>query len=47
MMKYWLIVLAALFTILYLPALVMLGRNWLFDQPKPAGGAAPAIVKGD
>ena len=39
--------LSALFTILYLPALVMLGRNWLFDQPKPAGGAAPAIVKGD
>ncbi|MBI5658157.1 MAG: MMPL family transporter [Nitrosomonadales bacterium] len=39
--------LSALLTILYLPALVMIGRNWLFDDPKPTANPAPAIVKGD
>ncbi|MDO9012515.1 MAG: MMPL family transporter [Gallionella sp.] len=39
--------LSALFTILYLPALVMLGRNWLFDQPKPTADAAQAHTKGN
>jgi len=39
--------LSALLTILYLPALVMLGRNWLFNQPKPAANPAPALAKGD
>ncbi|MHB9099950.1 MAG: efflux RND transporter permease subunit [Sulfuricella sp.] len=39
--------LSALLTILYLPALVMLGRNWLFDQPKPMANPAPVLAKGD
>ena len=39
--------LSALLTILYLPALVMLGRNWLIDEPKPAVAAAAAPTKGD
>jgi len=39
--------LSALLTILYLPALVMLGRHWLFDEPKPTANPAPALVKGD
>lgn len=39
--------LSALFTILYLPALVMLGRNWLFNQPKLSADPAPAFAKGD
>jgi len=39
--------LSALLTILYLPALVMLGRNWLFDQHKPAADTVPAPTKGD
>ena len=39
--------LSALLTILYLPALVMLGRNWLFDQQKPTANPAPALAKGD
>jgi predicted RND superfamily exporter protein len=38
-------VLSALLTILYLPALIMLGRKWLLDEPMPA--AAPAQAKGD
>jgi len=39
--------LSALLTILYLPALVMLGRHWLFDQTKLAANPAPALTKGD
>jgi len=39
--------LSALLTILYLPALVMLGRHWLFDEPKPTANPAPALAKGD
>ncbi len=39
--------LSALLTILYLPALVMLGRNWLLDEPKPAAIAVAAHSKGD
>lgn len=39
--------LSALLTILYLPALIMLGRKWLLDQPMPAVDAAPAQAKGD
>ena len=39
--------LSALLTILYLPALVMLGRNWLFDEPKLAANVAPVHTKGD
>ena len=39
--------LSALLTILYLPALVMLGRNWLFDEPKLAADAVPAHTKGN
>ena len=38
--------LSALFTILYLPALVMLGRNWLYDESKLAANVAPAHTKG-
>jgi hypothetical protein len=38
--------LSALFTILYLPALVMLGRGWLLDQPMPAAQPVPAFAKG-
>jgi hypothetical protein len=38
--------LSALLTILYLPALIMLGRKWLLDVPLPAAGAAPAQTKG-
>jgi len=38
--------LSALFTILYLPALVMLGRKWLFDQPKPMANIAQAHTNG-
>ncbi|MBI5437981.1 MAG: MMPL family transporter [Nitrosomonadales bacterium] len=38
---------SALFTILYLPALVMLGRNWLFDKPNLAVDTVPALAKGD
>jgi predicted RND superfamily exporter protein len=40
-------VLSALLTILYLPALIMLGRKWLLDEPMPAVDAAPAQAKGD
>ncbi|MBI3222209.1 MAG: MMPL family transporter [Nitrosomonadales bacterium] len=39
--------LSALLTILYLPALVMMGRNWLFDEPKLTANVAPALAKGD
>ena len=39
--------LSALLTILYLPALVMLWRHWLFDQQKPGVDTAPALAKGD
>ncbi len=39
--------LSALLTILYLPALVMLGRNWLIDEPKPTAAIAAAHAKGD
>ncbi len=39
--------LSALLTILYLPALVMLGRGWLLAQPEPAGSLAPAPLKGE
>ena len=39
--------LSALLTILYLPALVMLGRNWLIDDPKPMAAIAAARTKGD
>lgn len=39
--------LSALFTILYLPALVMLGRNWLFNQPKLSADTVPVLAKGD
>ncbi len=39
--------LSALLTVLYLPALVMLGRNWLFDEPKLVANPAPAHTKGD
>ncbi|OGA22487.1 MAG: hypothetical protein A3I02_03335 [Betaproteobacteria bacterium RIFCSPLOWO2_02_FULL_67_26] len=38
--------LSALLTILYLSALIMLGRKWLLDEPMPAAGAAPAQTKG-
>ncbi|MEK7876646.1 MAG: hypothetical protein AAB325_10700, partial [Pseudomonadota bacterium] len=38
--------LSALLTILYLPALIMLGRKWLLDEPMPAAGAAPTETKG-
>ena len=43
--------LSALLTILYLPALVMLGRHWLFDQtpsnsPLSVGRAAPPLTRG-
>jgi predicted RND superfamily exporter protein len=39
--------LSALLTILYLPALVVLGRNWLFKQPRSAANLTAAIAKGD
>jgi hypothetical protein len=39
--------LSALLTILYLPALIMLGRKWLLDEPMPAVVAAPERAKGD
>jgi uncharacterized protein len=39
--------LSALLTILYLPALVMLGRGWLLGQRMPASGLAPAHAKGN
>jgi len=39
--------LSALLTILYLPALIMLGRKWLFDESKPVTQIMPAQVKGD
>ena len=38
--------LSALLTILYLPALIMLGRKWLLDEPMPAVGSAGAKPKG-
>ncbi|MEK7231571.1 MAG: MMPL family transporter [Pseudomonadota bacterium] len=38
--------LSALLTILYLPALIVLGRKWLLDKPLPGAGAAPAQTKG-
>jgi len=38
--------LSALLTMLLIPALVMLGRRWLFAQPKPAAAAAAAHTKG-
>jgi predicted RND superfamily exporter protein len=38
--------LSALLTILYLPALIMLGRKWLLGEPLPGAGAAPAQTKG-
>lgn len=38
--------LSALLTILYLPALIMLGRKWLLDEPMPAADTAPARTKG-
>jgi hypothetical protein len=38
--------LSALLTILYLPALIMLGRKWLLDEPMPAVGSAGAKLKG-
>ena len=38
--------LSALLTILYLPALIMLGRKWLLDEPIPAADAAAARTKG-
>jgi len=39
--------LSALATVLFLPALVMLGRRWLLDQPMPAAQPAPAHAKGN
>lgn len=39
--------LSALLTILCLPAIVMLGRGWLLEQPAPAASLAPAPLKGD
>jgi len=39
--------LSALLTILGLPALVMLGRGWLIDQPTAAADRATALAKGD
>ncbi len=39
--------LSALLTILYLPAVIMLGRRWLLDRPMPAAKLAPAHAKGD
>jgi len=39
--------LSALLTMLLIPALVMLGRRWLFVVPKPAAAAAAAPTQGD
>ena len=39
--------LSALLTVLFLPALIVLGRGWLFDQPLPAATLAPALTQGD
>jgi uncharacterized protein len=39
--------LSALLTILYLPALIMLGRKWLLDVPMPEAGSAAVQAKGD
>jgi predicted RND superfamily exporter protein len=39
--------LSALLTLLLIPALVMLGRRWLFDAPKPAAAVAAAHTQGD
>ena len=39
--------LSALLTMLLIPALVMLGRRWLFAQPKPVAVAATVHTKGD
>ena len=38
--------LSALLTLLYLPALIMLGRKWLLDEPLPAVDSAGAKPKG-
>ncbi len=38
--------LSALLTILYLPALIVLGRKWLIDEPMPAVDSAAAKPKG-
>ena len=39
--------LSALLTMLLIPALVMLGRRWLFVVPRPAAAAAAAPTQGD
>ena len=39
--------LSALLTIVYLPALVMLGRGWLFKQAVPMAAVAVASTQGD
>jgi hypothetical protein len=39
--------LSALLTVLFLPALIMLGRGWLFDQPMPVAKIAPTHAQGD
>ena len=39
--------LSALLTILYLPALVMLGRSWLFKQPVSMAAVVMASTQGD
>jgi len=39
--------LSALLTVLFLPALIILVRGWLFDQPMPAAKLAPAHTQGD
>ena len=38
--------LSALLTILYLPALIMLGRKWLLAEPAPAAGTARSQARG-